>query len=230
MATRFDFEREFTHPESGLRPSERHVLHVLCMRIDRDAFRIRSEFQPSLTDLSRDMGCDRRTVMRRLARVEAKGWITRDKPTVHDARTKHARTHYTLRLPPGYTPKARGSSIWQLGAESPAAEGSTPPELGAEGHEARGRTPRRSSESSGSSASEIDVIIDKIRERTSTTIGRAQAALIRTELLERARGTISDPKAWLSAAISRETDVSRWLPTPSPPRYSDLQRDGTYKK
>lgn len=211
-------------------PAERHVLHVLSMRIDRDMFLIRAEFQPSLTDLTRDMGCDRRTVMRRLARVEAKGWVIRDKPTVHDARTKHARTQYTLRLPPGYVPKARGNSVWELGAEKPMAGGTVPPELGAQNPEARGTMPRRSSESSRSSDSDIDVIIDKIRERTSATIGRAQAALIRAELLERARGKISDRKAWLAAAVTREPDVSRWLPTPTPPPYSELKKDGTYKK
>lgn len=219
MLTRFEFERAFTSRASGLPSHGRHVLHVLAMRLDRQVFAILPAYQPSLTDLARDMGCDRRTAMRRLNRVEAAGWVVRNRPTVHDARTKHARTQYTLQLPPGY-PQARGATTAELGAQDPGPRGETPPGLGASQPEARDTMPHRSSESSMSSDGDLDVIISEIAQRTGKTIGRAAAARIRGELLDKARGTISDSRAYLRRCILREPDPARWLPTPTPPKYS----------
>jgi hypothetical protein len=230
VLTRFDFERAFTDPVSALGPASRHLLHVLAMRLDKDRFVIRPPYQPSLTDLARDMGCNRRTAMRRLNRAEAAGWLVRDRPSLHDARIRHLRTQYTLCIPADILEllKAKGKIDPQLRAENPRAEGSKPPELGAPEPEAGGSMPRRSSESSGSSDSDLDAIITEIRNRTGRTIGRLGAARVRTELLDKASSTVRDPKAYLRTSIQREPDPSRWLPTPTPPPFRELDpRGGT---
>jgi hypothetical protein len=161
-------------------------------------------------------------VMRRLNQVEAAGWVIRKRPDPKDARTKHARTSYFLRLPPGYVP-ARGSTAEKLGAESPQAGGMQPPGLGAADPEARGTVPRKSSESSTSS--DLDVIITEIEKRTGRTIGRAAAALVRSELLAKAGTPVRNPQAYLRSSVQREPDPGRWLPTPTPPHFRDLFRD-----
>jgi hypothetical protein len=219
VLTRFDFEREFTHPQCGLKPWCRHVLHVLAMRIDKEVFHIPAQYQPSINDLARDMGCDRRTVMRRLNQVEAAGWVIRKRPDPHDARTKHARTSYFLRLPPGYVP-ARDSTAEKLRAASLQAGGSMPSGLGAADPEARGIVPRKSSESS--SSSDLDVIITEIEKRTGRMVGRAAAALVRSELLAKASEPVRNAQAYLRSSIQREPDPGRWLPTPTPPHFRDL--------
>lgn len=224
MLTRFDFEREFVHPVAGLRPGWRHVLHVLAMRLDRDAFVIPASYQPSLNDLARDMGCDRRTVMRRLNRVEQAGWVIRERPDIHDARTKHARTNYTLRFPPGYVP-ARGSTAEKLGAPGLHARGAPPPELGAPRPEARGTVPHKSSESDKSSG-DLDVIITEIQKRTGRTIGKLAATRVRGELLVKAADPVRNAQAYLRSSIQREPDPARWLPTPQPPYFRDYGHGG----
>lgn len=230
MPTRFDFERAFVDPEAALGPSSRHLLHVLAMRLDKDSFTILPPYQPSLTDLARDMGCNRRTAMRRLTRVERAGWIQRDRPSLHDARTKHTRTKYTLRIPSYYL-EARGNKARELGAENRQPGGDMPPELGAEKRGARDTLPRRSSESSPSSDGDLDVIITEIAKRTGRAVGKLAAARVRTEILTAARDTVGNTQAYLRTSIQREPDPARWLPTPVPQPFSEYDpRAGTYQK
>jgi hypothetical protein len=223
VLTRFDFERAFVR--SMLPGGAKQVLHVLAMRLDKDVFHIPAPYQPSLNDLARDMTCDRRTVMRRLNRAESAGWVIRKRPSKHDARTKHARTSYFLRLPPDHE-QARDNNADQLGTESPQPEGMKPPGLEAAKPEARGTAPLKSSRSSSSSGpSDLDVIIAGIEKRTGRTIGRAWAARVRDELLAKATSTVRNTQAYLKSSIEREADPGRWLPNPQPPSSKQVLLD-----
>lgn len=215
MLTRFDFERAFVG--SALSGGAKQVLHVLAMRLDKDVFHIPAPFQPSLNDLARDMTCNRRTVMRRLNRAETAGWVIRKRPSKHDARTKHARTSYFLRLPPDHQ-QARDNTAGQLGTQSPQPKDMKPSDLGAATPEARGTAPRKSSESS--SSSDLDVIITGIEKRTGKAIGRAWAVRVRDELLAKASGPVRNTQAYLRRSIESEPDPGRWLPTAQPPPFS----------
>jgi hypothetical protein len=228
MLTRFDFERAFVDPASDLNGSICHLLHVLAMRLDKDQFTILPRYQPSLTELARDMHCNRRTAMRRLSRAEASGWIVRTRPSVHDARTKHARTQYTLRIPPGYL-EARGIKAAELEAGNRQPGGTTPPELGTGKREASGTMPHRSSESSASSDGDLDLIISEIEKRTGKRPGKLAAVKIRGELLGKASSPVRNTQAYLRSSIGREPDPWRWLPTPTPPPFSEYDlRAGTH--
>lgn len=154
---KFEYERVFcTAPAAVCHPSVRHLLHVLVVHVDFSSNTILPQHAPSITELAREMGTDRRTATRRLKRAERAGWISRDRPTVHDARTKHARTLYTLTIPRGY-PQARGMMPQQLGAASPGPGGSMPQQLGADDPAARGTQPRKSVSQERSSGRAADI-------------------------------------------------------------------------
>lgn len=138
MPTRFEIERALKL--SRLPPTSRHVMHVLCTRMDAETNLILPRYQPSLTNLARETGYDRRTITRHLTRLEAAGWLIRVRPTLDDARTKHKRTAYTPLIPEGSYPQARAFA---------GARGTASPDLGAQRPKARGTQPQRfSSESS----------------------------------------------------------------------------------
>jgi len=221
VPTRFDFERAFVDPASGLKHNVRHLLHVLAMRLDRDTFTILPRFQPSFTDLQRDMACDRRTVSRRLDAAERAGWVIRDRPTKHDARAKHARTKYTLRIPESYL-EARGIKPESLGAENPWARGKMRPELGAEKPGARGTVPLQSSGHEVSVDGDLDLIIGEIQKRTGRAVGKVTAARVREEILARSAEPVGNTQGYLRTSIRSEPDPGRWLPTPIPPPYREV--------
>lgn len=205
---RFEYERAFIGaPRSLCHPSVRHLLHALLVHLDKDAGVILPQFGPSITELAREMGTDRRSASRRIRRAIEAGWLARESPSMHDARTKHARTQYTLRYPHGY-PQARGTDAQQLGAGRPVASGSDPLGLGAGQQQARGETPHRSDTQIGSPArtreieqyAELGAIADAVRERSGKTISREQAAAV-AEQITGARDNIKNRAAYCRKVI-----------------------------
>lgn len=144
MPTRFEIERAVMASKLGA--TSRHLMHVLCTKIDAEAHVILARYQPSHNQLARETGWNRSTVRRHLRTLEKEGWIIRLAPTKHDARTKHKRTSYLLLIPetgntrPGYPQDSGGTR----------ARGIAPRELGAHRSEARGTVPHKSSLSSRS--------------------------------------------------------------------------------
>lgn len=97
MPTRFDVERALEN--SGLPHSARDIGFALCRRMSQGSTEIPAEFSPSLTTLARVVGVHRRTIMRHLHILETGGWIIRNRPSQHEARTGHKTTHYTVTIP-----------------------------------------------------------------------------------------------------------------------------------
>lgn len=213
MATRFDIERAVL--ASTLPPGCRHLVHVLCIRIDAQAGVILTAYQPSLTELARDTGRNKRTIQRYLDVLERQGWITRQRPLPELARRLHARTKYGIRIPDGY-PQARGTAPPGLGTLHRVARDTAPPGLGTGSPEARGTAPHRSSGSSGSSAAQIEVIIKTICEKTGQTITPEWAERIRQQVIG-ARDNVRHPEAYLRRAIL-EAPPGTYVPHDSPPQ------------
>lgn len=97
MPTRFDVERALEN--SGLPQTARDIGFALCRRMSAGTDEIPAQHSPSLTRLARVVGVHRRTIMRHLHVLERAGWITRDRPDPHDARTQHRTTCYTVTIP-----------------------------------------------------------------------------------------------------------------------------------
>lgn len=125
---------------SDLPPPSRHIALTIATWADIDTGIIPDRFQPSLGTLEEATGLARKTVRTHLDRLEAGGWIVRDRPDLKKARMEHARTHYTLGLPS----EARGSDPLALGEEIPQPRGSDPPGWGQSAPRARGGDPLKS--------------------------------------------------------------------------------------
>lgn len=212
MATRFEIERAVL--ASDLPPGCRHLCHVLCVRIDAQANAILAAYQPSLTDLARDTGRDRRTIMRYLTFLERRGWVIRARPPAELARRLHQRTRYAMRIPDD--PQARDAMPPELGTARRAASGAMPPELGTGPAQARDAMPRRSSGSSGSSDADLDLIIKTIWEKAAVTVTPEWAARVREQIL--GARDIRNPGAYLHRAITtapRDTYIPAFTPPAS---------------
>lgn len=204
---------------SALPPGWRHLIHVLCTHVDEDAGVILPQFQPSLTKLASETGLHRRTIMRHLNGLERHGWVGRLRPSPADARTKHARTQYSVNIGRNPPPQAGDASSPELGTEGPVAGGTAPSELGAGNPVSRGGMPLRSSMSSKSSGGvEIEAVIEAIREKTGSTVTAEWAARVAEQVLG-AREDIRDRVAYLRTVI-RAAPADTYRQTPQPPRFT----------
>lgn len=195
----------------------RHLCHVLCTYIDQDAGVILPKWQPSLTQLARDTGYHRRTIMRYLNGLEDHAWVFRKRPAPADARAKHARTQYAVAI--GRNPQARDSVPPELETDVPRPGGTAPSELGTPSPASRGTAPHQSSRSSRSSSDdELDAVIDAIRARAGVTVTGEWAARVAEQILG-ARDRVRDPVAVLRAAIGR-APRDTYTPTPQPPKFT----------
>jgi hypothetical protein len=214
--SRFDIERAVL--ASKLPAICRHLVHVLCVKVDAQTGAILSIYQPSLGDLARETGWSRRTVIRKLAVLEKQGWIIRDRPPPELARSRHLRTRYTLLIP---NPQARDSTPPGLAPDSPVPRDGTLPGLGPDQPEARDSPAPRSSVSSRSSQSELDAVIETIQKRDGKTVDHDWARRV----LEQITGgrEIRHAAAYVRRVILA-APPGTYSPTSQPPAYSDLFR------
>ena len=184
--------------------------HVICTYLNASTGTILPDFQPSLTQLARDSGLHRRTVMRFLNGLEKHGWLNRKRPSVEDARKYHARTQYYIKV---------GKNVAKAsGAESPPSD-TEALDLGTADPVSGGTAPHQSSRSSRSSRDdEIQEVIDAIRERANVTVTEAWAERVLEQIIG-ARDRVRDPKAVIRAAV-RNAPRAQYTPTPQPPRYT----------
>lgn len=115
MPSRFEYERAVR--SSDLPPLSRLLALTLATWADVRTGRIPQRLTPSLTTLEGATGMARASVRTHLNKLEAAGWLVRDRPSVAAARSEKARTHYKLRIPKGITvPDSDGI---ELGQEMP---------------------------------------------------------------------------------------------------------------
>jgi hypothetical protein len=114
MTSRFDVERGVV--ASQLPKLARLLMFVLLTHADNDTAEIRERSSPSLTDLARETGMNRSTVVRTLRRLDVAGWVVRTAPPIAESR-KGARTRYRMAIPVG-APETQqvGADDAQLGA------------------------------------------------------------------------------------------------------------------
>lgn len=108
---RLEYERAIRR--SDLPPPSRHLALTIATWADMDTGVIADRFQPSMNTLLAATGMSKGSMLNHLNRLEADGWIVRDRPDVKKARAEHARTHYFLALPSG----ARRTEHLGLGQE-----------------------------------------------------------------------------------------------------------------
>lgn len=130
MPSRFEYERSIR--SSDLPPLSRLLALTLATWADVKTGVIAARHTPSLSTLEEGTGMDRSTVRRHLNKLEAAGWVKRDRPTVEAARSKKARTRYRIVIP-------EGAAVPEMGGD----------ELGAENTEARGTQPLEPSQARG---------------------------------------------------------------------------------
>jgi biotin operon repressor len=131
--TTFDVQRAVM--ASKLPAPARLVMHTLCATVDFTTLTTPAEYAPSLTKLAEMTGLVRSTVAKELNRLEADGWVVRERPTVAAALAKQARTCYRVTIPAAAeAPEVGGvgaSCPQPLGAHSPQVEAECPqPETG----------------------------------------------------------------------------------------------------
>lgn len=209
---------------SDLLPIGRHILLVLCTRMQQGSTLILPGHSPSLTTLAAGTGWDRRTIMRHLAELERLGWLIRQRPDPHLARTQHLRTNYSV-VPPGLgavSTGARGTGSRGLGTVSTGARDTRSPDLGAGDSGARGSAPHSQTPSAHADQSEealAELVIEQLHERTGVTVTAEWAAGTVAMLL--ARPGIKNPRAYILRTIAADPSPQKWLPTPQPPDYRE---------
>lgn len=215
LLNRYDVERAVA--KSDLPPIGRHIVLVLCQRMQQGSTLIPREHSPSITTLAAGTGWNRRTITRHLAVLEDAGWIIRHRPPVHLARTMHARTAYTVLIPELGTgsPTARDTRSRGLGAQGPKARGVESIELGAKGPEARGAAPFNTGlsdipDQSDTDAEEIELVIKNLMERTGVTVTTSHAAIVRDAIVARPH---KNRRAYLIRCLVTDKNPQRWLDT-----------------
>lgn len=192
-------------------------MHVLCCYIDQESGVILPRFTPSLRELARDSGLHRRTIMRYLNGLEGLAWVTRRRPSPHDARTRQARTNYLIHIGQNL-PQPSDSQPPDLGTQDPGSRDSMPSDLGTASLGSRGSVTPKSSMSSKSSREEISAVIEAIKARAGITVSEEWADRVAGQVLG-ARDRVRDPVAVLRAVIGK-APRDTYAPTPQPPRFT----------
>lgn len=99
MPGRLEYERAIRR--SDLPPPSRHLALTIATWADMDTGVIPEQYQPSMNTLLAATGMSKGSMLNHLGRLETEGWITCDRPSEHDARTRHIRNSYGLAIPGG---------------------------------------------------------------------------------------------------------------------------------
>lgn len=112
MPSRFQYERAVRSSE--LAPLSRLLALTVATWADVRTGVIPDHLQPSLTTLEESTGLVRASVRTHLDKLEAGGWLKRNRPSVAAARAVKARTKYKLLIPKGMVvPDSDGIELGQ---------------------------------------------------------------------------------------------------------------------
>jgi hypothetical protein len=136
MPSRFEYERAVR--SSDLPSLSRLLALTLATWADVRTGRIPPRLTPSLTTLEGATGMARASVRTHLNKLEAAGWIVRERPTVAAARSEKARTHYKIRVPKGAAvPDSDGYELGQEPSGARAGDALAEQRVGQEAPQAR---------------------------------------------------------------------------------------------
>lgn len=131
MPSRFEYERAVR--SSDLPSLSRLLALTLATWADVRTGRIPQRLTPSLTTLEGATGMARASVRTHLNKLEAEGWLIRDRPSVAAARSEKARTQYRIRVPKGAAvPDMDGDELGQQMSDARAGAALDGSELGQE--------------------------------------------------------------------------------------------------
>lgn len=228
LPTRYDVE--WAAEASVLGKCARDVVFALCRRMEQGSTIIPGRYSPSLRGLAAATGWSKRHVQRALNTLEALQVVSRLRPTLVDARRKHARTHYVVNLERLRSlerglgtqgpQEGRDSTSPPLGTVRPMAGDSTTPGHGTGGREARDTvahsqiSPERADLRSDP---EIDMVIKTLRDRTGKTVSEEWAARTRDLILARPGSASQRPLGYIRRVLMLDKQPDRWLPTYTPP-------------
>lgn len=188
---RYEIEREIR--DSDLHPIDRHILMLLCMNLDKGTNVVPARYAPSVTGLTEGSGWRRRTVTRHLMQLERAGWLV-------ISRRPGRRNGYAI-----CPQTTRDPRPLEVGTVNPPTRDSRSP-----------------IQDDPVKDPEIAIVIEEIHKRTGKTISPATAARTRDFILARPRrsDTPAARAAYLRQTIAQDQDPSRFLPTPTPPRFT----------
>jgi hypothetical protein len=221
------FEIERAAERADMPTVAKDVIYALSRRMDAGTPVIPLRHMPSLTTLAAAAGWSRRHVERALNYLEMAGVVDRRRPSVADARTKHARTAYTVHHDPlvklGTSSLQNSKDAQSLGLGSPRRQprDKVSPDLGT-GRRVAGDTvahvqtfPDHQTPPDPRAAMVIRVLADRTGKTVSLEWAEKTAALI----LARPTSAGQRPEAFIRRTLMLDKNVERWLPTPAPPPY-----------
>jgi DNA-binding transcriptional MocR family regulator len=217
MPTKWEVQAAVLNSE--LSSTGRLLMHTLLTRANAETAVIAAEHSPSLSELARESGMDKRTVTRTMPTLEVEGWVRRKVPTLKESR-KGARTRYALLV-------GLGAHNPHPGAGDPQAGGTEPPGVGAHNPQPRGTQPLNRDPSPSSPSihpraerqqAEIDLVITVLKERTGRDITPEHAHLVIGQIADN-RQNIRNRLGWIKSILLKDDSPERFLPTPAPPAY-----------
>jgi hypothetical protein len=221
------FEIERAAERADMPTVAKDVIYALCRRMDAGTPVIPLRHMPSLTTLAAATGWSRRHVERALNYLETVDVLGRRRPSVVDARTKHARTAYTVHHDPlvklGTSSPQISKDAWTLalGSRNPQPKDGQSPELGSGRRGARDTAahvqtfPDHQTSPDPRAAMVMRVLADRTGKTVSLEWAEQTAALI----LARPTSAGQRPEAFIRRTLMLDKNVERWLPTPAPPPY-----------
>ncbi len=209
MTTRYDVERAVE--DSGLPPVSRHIVLVLCTRMQQGSTVILPQHSPSLTRLARGTGWSRRTIQRYLNQLEDAKWIDRIRPPEELARTLWMTTLYVVRIP-----DTLGSEVAGLGSEV-AGLGSEVAGLGSEVAGLGSEVAANQICFSPETDREIDLVITELARHTGRTVSREHAAKVRDQVVN--RPGVRNRMTYLKSTLRRTPE--RFLPSQADEPYCE---------
>jgi hypothetical protein len=221
------FEIERAAERADMPTVAKDVIYALSRRMDSGTPIIPLRHMPSLTTLAAAAGWSRRHVERALNYLEMAGVVDRRRPSVADARTKHARTAYTVHHDPlvklgtGSPQNSKDAQSLGLGPPRRQPRDKVSPDLGPGGRAARDTAahvqtfPDHQTTPDPRAAMVIRVLADRTGKTVSEEWAEQTAALI----LARPTAAGHRPEAFIRRTLMLDKNVERWLPTPAPPPY-----------
>lgn len=193
----------------------KHLLLDLCTYMDQGTAILPYRWSPSLTLITRDTSWSRRSVVRYLQWLEDHGWLARIRPTRHNARTRHARTAYTVMIPDWLGPESPLSSAMVAPALVPrGAQAREPgtPDLGPVGHEAR--EPGAHSQNLPYQPDNPDrpaELVASFYAQFGRRLTPEAAAAIAARMLARPGAIGQDPQSYIRRVLATDRHPERWL-------------------